>query len=83
MNSRSEYNFKKFNLYVHEKGDFWPKEYFFPISIPPGDYKVFSFSMKMEYKVLLLSAKHVHLLASSLPMLKRRMRYDDELHLMT
>ena len=53
MNSRSEYNFKKFNLYVHEKGDFWPKEYFFPIQISPGDYKVFSFSMKVEYKVLL------------------------------
>ena len=52
MNSRSEYNFKKFIIYIHEKGDFWPKEYFFPIEILPGDYKVLSFTMKVENKVL-------------------------------
>ena len=52
MNSRTEYNFAKFTLYIHEKGDFWPKGYFFATEIFPGDYKVLSFSTKVEFKVL-------------------------------
>lgn len=45
-------NYRKFILYIHENGQFWPKADFDPISIPPDHYKVLKFSISKELKVV-------------------------------
>ena len=41
-------NFKNFFIYIHEKGQFWPREEFYPISILPNEYKVLRFQKKIK-----------------------------------
>ena len=47
-------NYRKFILYIHENGQFWPKADFDPISIPSDHYKVLRFSISKEFKVVSL-----------------------------
>ena len=41
-------NFIYFNIYIHEKEQFWPRGEFYPIKIQPNDYKVLRFQMKKK-----------------------------------
>ena len=50
-------NYRKFILYIHENGQFWPKADFDPISIPPDHYKVLKFSISKELKVIFYNFK--------------------------
>ena len=45
-------NFKHFYIYIHEKGQFWPRGKFYPITILPDEYKVLRFQKKKQNKVL-------------------------------
>ena len=47
-------NFRKFWLYIHENGQFWPKADFEPITIRSDEYKVLKFSISKEFKVTTL-----------------------------
>ena len=47
-------NFRKFWLYIHENGQFWPKADFEPITIRADEYKVLKFSISKEFKVTTL-----------------------------
>ena len=44
----SQNNFKNFIIYIHEKGQFWPRGKFYPISILPNEYKVLRFQKKKQ-----------------------------------
>ena len=48
-------NFRKFWLYIHENGQFWPKADFEPITIRFDEYKVLKFSISKEFKVTVSS----------------------------
>ena len=41
-------NFKLFYIYIHEKGQFWPRGKFYPISLLPNEYKVLIFQKKKQ-----------------------------------
>ena len=41
-------NFIHFNIYIHEKGQFWPRGKFYPIKIQPNEYKVLRFQKKKQ-----------------------------------
>ena len=41
-------NFKLFNIYIHENGQFWPRGKFYPISLLPNEYKVLKFQKKKQ-----------------------------------
>ena len=41
-------NFRNFYVYIHEKGQFWPRGKFYPISILPNEYKVLKFQKKRQ-----------------------------------
>ena len=45
---KSTTNFENFIIYIHEKGQFWPRGEFYPISILPNEYKVLRFKLKKE-----------------------------------
>ena len=51
INSLTEFNFKKFLLYIHERGQFWPRNDYYPIEIKPDQYRVLQFDVRKEYKV--------------------------------
>lgn len=38
--------FRNFYVYIHENGQFWPRDKFYPISILPNEYKVLQFHKK-------------------------------------
>ena len=41
-------NFRNFYVYIHEKGQFWPRGKFYPIRILPNEYKVLEFQKKRQ-----------------------------------
>lgn len=41
-------NYRNFYVYIHEKGQFWPRGKFYPISILPNEYKVLKFQKKRQ-----------------------------------
>ena len=54
FNSHENYNFVSFKIYVHEKGQFWPKPYFETVKyirVLSNQYKVFKFYIDHENKV--------------------------------
>ena len=40
--------FKNFFIYIHEKGQFWPRKEFYPISLLPNEYKVLRVQKKIQ-----------------------------------
>ena len=46
--NNSSTNFRNFYVYIHEKGQFWPRGKFYPISILPNEYKVLQFQKKRQ-----------------------------------
>ena len=55
MSVYDDYQFVGFNLFIHEKGQFWPKNIFKPIKkffINPNKLKTYSFFIQKDQKVM-------------------------------
>ena len=55
LDSFQSYNFKSFKLYIHEKGQFWPKsalDSIYSKTIVKNQYKVLKFQIVKELKVI-------------------------------
>ena len=60
MSVYDDYQFIGFNLFFHEKGQFWPKNIFKPIKkffINPNKLKTYSFFIQKDQKVMLLNSQ--------------------------